>query len=194
MTLTPYSVSLVNVVYTVDVGVSLNLRMIARHTKNCEYNPARFAALKHRFRMGGDAPTFLMFPTGKIVCVGCKTPSGARDASLFLMAHLRTRCGIFLETGEHTVRNLVSATRLPHVIDLVTLASVFPLRCMYEPEVFPGLTYKGGGDTGGATFLVFSSGKVVITGVKSEQVLSACVDHLRQISLIYKQREREHGT
>ena len=189
----PFHVSLVNVVYTVDVGVTMNLENIFRNTKNCEYNPTRFAALKHRHRAGGDAPTFLIFPTGKIVCVGCKTPQRARDASIFLMTHLRNSCGLFLEDGTHTVRNLVSASRFPHEIDLVTLASIFPLRCMYEPEVFPGLTYKGGQHTEGATFLVFSSGKVVITGVQNEETLPKCVEHMRLISLLYKRHDKQLG-
>ena len=185
MTSTPYDVHQVNIVYTVDVHAPLHLDTIFRHTKNCEYNQSRFAALKHRFRANHDAPTFLVFPTGKIVCVGCKTREGARSASSFFLHHLSATCGCFLEEATHAVRNIVSATEIGHSVHLEDFARQFPQHCSYEPEVFPGLTYlyKHGRDT--YTFLLFSTGKVVITGVKEESQVSTCVAHLQHIMSLY---------
>ena len=46
----------------------------------------------------------------------------------------------------------------------------------YEPEQFPGLVYKL--PEARATFLLFSNGKIVCTGTKSEQEVYDAVDKL----------------
>jgi transcription initiation factor TFIID TATA-box-binding protein len=46
----------------------------------------------------------------------------------------------------------------------------------YEPEQFPGLVYKLKG--GKATFLLFSNGKIVCTGTKSEEGVHESVEKL----------------
>ncbi|MBT4174069.1 TATA-box-binding protein, partial [archaeon] len=46
----------------------------------------------------------------------------------------------------------------------------------YEPEQFPGLVYKLPGTR--ATFLLFSNGKIVCTGTRSEKKLNEAVDLL----------------
>jgi transcription initiation factor TFIID TATA-box-binding protein len=46
----------------------------------------------------------------------------------------------------------------------------------YEPEQFPGLVYKLPGTR--ATFLLFSNGKIVCTGTRSEAKLREAVDKL----------------
>ena len=46
----------------------------------------------------------------------------------------------------------------------------------YEPEQFPGLVYKL--TAAKATFLLFSNGKIVCTGTKSEKEVHAALDKL----------------
>ena len=46
----------------------------------------------------------------------------------------------------------------------------------YEPEQFPGLVYKLPGTR--ATFLLFSNGKIVCTGTRSEAKLNEAVSKL----------------
>jgi len=46
----------------------------------------------------------------------------------------------------------------------------------YEPEQFPGLVYKLKGTK--ATFLLFSNGKIVCTGTKSEEEVHEALDKL----------------
>ena len=45
----------------------------------------------------------------------------------------------------------------------------------YEPEQFPGLIYRG--DTG--TALIFSSGKVILTGFKDQRSMAAFASGLK---------------
>ncbi|NQV90856.1 TATA-box-binding protein, partial [Candidatus Woesearchaeota archaeon] len=46
----------------------------------------------------------------------------------------------------------------------------------YEPEQFPGLVHKLKGTN--ATFLLFSNGKIVCTGTKTEQAVHEATDQL----------------
>ena len=46
----------------------------------------------------------------------------------------------------------------------------------YEPEQFPGLVHKLKGTN--ATFLLFSNGKIVCTGTKTEQAVNQATDLL----------------
>ena len=48
-----------NVVLTANVGNRLECATLAQHLPNAEYNPKRFAALKHRLRSQGAAPTLV---------------------------------------------------------------------------------------------------------------------------------------
>ena len=50
----------------------------------------------------------------------------------------------------------------------------------YEPEQFPGLIYKDWG----VTFLLFSTGKIIITGIKNENIAPTLLE--RFLKLIQK--------
>jgi len=171
---------IVNVVYTMDVGTALNLWAIYRCTKNCEYNPNRFAALKLRFRLQGCAPTFLIFPTGKMVCVGCHSISLAARSLTFLCQHLK-ECGFTFPHEVRRVRNIVSHVNTNQQVRLDHIASHFPVQCSYEPELFPGLTYKHRYEGKDLTINIFSSGKAVITGCTNEHQIRACKQVLTRI-------------
>jgi len=50
---------------------------------------------------------------------------------------------------------------------------------MYEPEQFPGAVYRM--DEPKVVILLFSSGKLVITGAKSEEQVRIAADKIRAI-------------
>jgi TATA-box binding protein (TBP) (component of TFIID and TFIIIB) len=51
-------------------------------------------------------------------------------------------------------------------------------KVIYEPDQFPGAIFK---TPQGPVCLIFSSGKIVIVGSKSEQQLGICFDNLKKI-------------
>jgi len=69
---------------------------------------------------------------------------------------------------EYQIVNLVASANLNATLDLYNLAVSVP-NIEYEPEQFPGLVYKL--PEAKATFLLFSNGKVVCTGTKSEKIV-----------------------
>ncbi|MEA3229733.1 MAG: TATA-box-binding protein, partial [archaeon] len=81
------------------------------------------------------------------------------------------------------VVNIVASSDLGSAIDLNTL--IFNLdNCEYEPEQFPGVVHRIFNPK--TVFLVFSSGKIVITGAKSikhmEDAIKVLEKELRDIN------------
>ncbi|XP_077319520.1 TATA box-binding protein-like 2 isoform X2 [Lithobates pipiens] len=60
-----------NIVSTVNLACKLDLKKIALHARNAEYNPKRFAAVIMRIRE--PRTTALIFSSGKMVCTGAKS-------------------------------------------------------------------------------------------------------------------------
>ena len=76
---------------------------------------------------------------------------------------------------EIKIQNIVASGSVGMDLNLNKLAMDLD-HTEYEPEQFPGLVYKLP-DTR-TTFLLFSNGKIVCTGTKSEKKLNEAVDKL----------------
>lgn len=64
---------------TVNLNCKLDLKKIALHARNAEYNPKRFAAVIMRIRE--PRTTALIFSSGKMVCTGAKSEEDSRLAA-----------------------------------------------------------------------------------------------------------------
>lgn len=62
-----------------NLSVKLDLKQIALHARNAEYNPKRFAAVIMRLR--DPKTTALIFASGKMVCTGAKTEEDSNRAA-----------------------------------------------------------------------------------------------------------------
>jgi transcription initiation factor TFIID TATA-box-binding protein len=71
--------TLQNIVATVNLSARLDLKTIALHARNAEYNPKRFAAVIMRIRE--PKTTALVFASGKMVVTGAKSEDDSRLAS-----------------------------------------------------------------------------------------------------------------
>ena len=68
-----------NIVATVNLDCRLDLKTIALHARNAEYNPKRFAAVIMRIRE--PKTTALIFASGKMVVTGAKSEDDSKLAS-----------------------------------------------------------------------------------------------------------------
>ena len=68
-----------NIVSTVNLGCKLDLKKIALHGRNTEYNPKRFAAVIMRIRE--PRTTAFIYSSGKMVCTGAKSEEMSRLAA-----------------------------------------------------------------------------------------------------------------
>lgn len=71
--------TLQNIVATVNLSARLDLKTIALHARNAEYNPKRFAAVIMRIRE--PKTTALVFASGKMVVTGAKSEDDSKLAS-----------------------------------------------------------------------------------------------------------------
>merc|ERR1712100_715254 len=131
--------TLQNIVSTVSLGCTLNLKDIALKARNAEYNPRRFAAVIMRIRE--PKTTALMFASGKMVCTGAKSEAMSQLAAKKYVRVVQ-KCGMPAEFQDFKVQNMVGSCDVQFPIRLEVLAHSHSIFCSYEPEIFPGLIYK----------------------------------------------------
>ena len=157
-------IRIVNMVVSTDFKHPLNLEKIASTLPNTEYNPEQFPGLVIRLKTPKSSA--LLFTTGRVVCTGAKTMKEVKEAIHKIMKLLeKVKVKVTIEPEIH-VQNMVASGALGFALNLNDL--VMKLRNVeYEPEQFPGLVYKIKEPK--ASFLLFSNGKIVCTGVKSKK-------------------------
>jgi len=185
---TKYDHKIVNVVITTTASTEINCRRVVHNTPNTEYDPKRFAALKHRMRLHGCAPTFLIFPTGKIVCAGAKSIEVAKLALQRLLEHLRYYGEYLHPNPVVVVQNIVAHTDVGHRVHLDRLASEHWKNVSYESESFPGCTYRITIPSREKymVLLIFYSGKVVITGAREKKHIEEAHENMMKFINKYK--------
>jgi transcription initiation factor TFIID TATA-box-binding protein len=159
-------ISIENVVATTSLDQKIDLLAIHKVFRNIEYRPKRFPGLV--FRLKRPKTATLIFSTGKMVCTGAKSEKLARSAVRKVVRELKKQDIIILKRPEIVVQNIVASANLHGKIDLEAAADVLD-NVMYEPEQFPGLIYRMRDPK--TVLLLFSSGKLVCTGAKSEDMV-----------------------
>jgi len=174
----------VNIVVSTSLQHDVPLEKMAATLSNTEYNPEQFPGLVIRIKE--PKTTALIFSSGNVVCTGAKTMEEV-DKSIKKIIKTLEKINIKIKIEPKiNVQNIVASGNVGMDLNLNVLAMKLP-NTEYEPEQFPGLVYKLGGKEGSdrATFLLFSNGKIVCTGTKSEdEVDAACkklVDNLKRV-------------
>ncbi|ELU44748.1 transcription initiation factor TFIID-1 [Rhizoctonia solani AG-1 IA] len=156
-----------NIVATVNLDCRLDLKTIALHARNAEYNPKRFAAVIMRIR--DPKTTALIFASGKMVVTGAKSEDDSRLASR-KYARIVQKLGFDAKFSEFKIQNIVGSCDVKFPIRLEGLAYSHGQFSSYEPELFPGLIYRMLKPK--VVLLIFVSGKIVLTGAKPMAPLS----------------------
>ncbi|GAB5588939.1 TATA-binding protein (TBP) [Umbelopsis nana] len=162
----PYMVAgitptLQNIVATVNLDCRLDLKTIALHARNAEYNPKRFAAVIMRIR--DPKTTALIFASGKMVVTGAKSEDDSKLASR-KYARIIQKLGFPAKFTDFKIQNIVGSCDVKFPIRLEGLAYSHGHFSSYEPELFPGLIYRMVKPK--IVLLIFVSGKIVLTGAK----------------------------
>ena len=146
----------------------LDLRRIALRCRNTEFNPRRFAAVIMRLRE--PRATALIFASGKMCVTGTKSTHNASLASK-KFALIIEKVGFKIQPViDFKVQNIVGTADVGFPIRLEGLVYAHSTFASYEPELFPGLIYRLMSPR--VVFLIFVSGKVVLTGAKTEKDMS----------------------
>ena len=163
-----------NVVATFNLGVDyLDLRAIALRKPFVEYNPQKFAAATIRIR--NPRTTALAFASGNMVCTGAKNEIEARIAGRKYVRILQKH-GIPVSFRNFKIQNIVASAEVPHTLKLLELSRSYGPYVSYEPDLFPGLVFRTTAPK--LVFLLFRSGKIVITGAKNREEIESTFSSL----------------
>uniref|UniRef100_A0A8C6X405 TATA-box binding protein like 2 n=1 Tax=Naja naja TaxID=35670 RepID=A0A8C6X405_NAJNA len=165
-----------NIVATVNLACKLDLKNIALHARNAEYNPKRFAAVIMRIRE--PRTTALIFSSGKMVCTGAKSEEQSRLAAR-KYARVVQKLGFPAKFLDFKIQNMVGSCDVRFPIRLEGLVLTHPQFSSYEPELFPGLIYRMVKPR--IVLLIFVSGKVVLTGAKDRSEIYEAFENIYPI-------------
>lgn len=161
-----------------------------RSVPNVEYDPDQFPGLI--FRLESPKVTSLIFKSGKMVVTGAKSTEELIKAVKRIIKTLKKHGIDIIGKPKIQIQNIVASANLHVNVNLDKAAFVLENN-MYEPEQFPGLIYRM--DDPKVVLLIFSSGKMVITGAKREEEVYTAVkkifDKLLEIDCIRAIEEEE---
>ncbi len=166
-------IKVVNIVVSASLGHDIPLEKMAATLSNTEYNPEQFPGLVIRIKE--PKTSALIFSSGKIVCTGARTMANVHESIRKIIKSLEKINVKIKDFPEVKIQNIVAAGSVGMDLNLNVLAMKLE-NTEYEPEQFPGLVYKL--PELKATFLLFSNGKVVCTGTKSEEEVNRALDKL----------------
>ncbi len=166
-------IEVVNIVVSASLGHDIPLEKMAATLSNTEYNPEQFPGLVLRIK--DPKTSALIFSSGKIVCTGARSMEKVYESIRKIIKSLEKINIKIKEEPKPTIQNIVAAGSIGMDLNLNVLAMKLD-NTEYEPEQFPGLVYKLPEQK--ATFLLFSNGKIVCTGTKSEDEVNKAVDKL----------------
>ena len=163
-----------NVVVSASIHRDLPLEKLATKLERAEYNPEQFPGLI--LKMDVPKASALLFSSGKIICTGTKSIREAKKAIDAIIKKLES-IGLKVKgKPDIEIQNMVASGSVGGKLNLNEIVFKFE-NTEYEPEQFPGLVYKL--PDSHITFLLFGTGKIVVTGAKSEREIIESVYILR---------------
>jgi transcription initiation factor TFIID TATA-box-binding protein len=167
-----------NVVASATLEHNLDLEVVSRVLPSGKYNPDEFPGVIYQLKNPKAAG--LIFSSGKIVCAGAKSERQAKRALNKIVDELKMNGVVIIGKPTIKVQNVVASVDVEGMIDLEAAACTLE-RTVYDPEQFPGLILRM--DSPPMTFLLFSKGKIVCAGARSEKDLYEGLQQLEKILL-----------
>ena len=176
----PRDIQVVNIVVSTSLEHDIPLEKMAANLSNTEYNPEQFPGLVMRIKE--PKTSALIFGSGKVVCTGARSMQKVEESIQKIIESLE-KINIKIKIKPKiNIQNIVASGSIGMDLNLNTLAMKLD-NTEYEPEQLPGLVYKL--MEAKATFLLFSNGKVVCTGTKSEEevhkALAKLIENLKKL-------------
>ena len=186
--MTKKELKVVNIVASTYLAHDIPLIKLAEALPNTEYNPEQFPGLVMRIK--DPKTSALIFSSGKVVCAGAKSLLKVRESINQIIKNLaKIKIKIKIKP-EIKVQNMVASGAIGMDLNLNKLAMTLE-NTEYEPEQFPGLVYKLPNTR--ATFLLFSNGKIVCTGTRSEEKLREALNKLIKTLNALKKSSKRAG-
>ena len=158
------SLKIENIVASGIVAESIDLVEFSKTVENCELNKKRFPGAV--YRIADPRIAALIFSSGKVVLTGIRNNKALTDGLAIIIKSLK-KAGIKpLKEPKVSVTNMVCSYDLGKYINLNKVVVTLNVENIeYEPEQFPGLVYRIKDPK--IVVLIFSSGKIILTGGKN---------------------------
>ena len=170
---------IVNIVATAKVERELDLEKLAGEVSEIKYDPTHFPGAKYK---PSNQVTILIFRTGNLVCVGCKSEEQINESFSLLEKDLKS---VYPEIEIYSIRieNKVGICDFGRKIDLLEAYEKIGRRykALYEPDQFPGLMIWFSKDNKKLSFLLFTSGKCIIGGIRNDKKALEALGELEEI-------------
>jgi transcription initiation factor TFIID TATA-box-binding protein len=162
---------IVNIVATVILKKPLNLTAVHEHLPDSKFAKSGAPWLQYRVQPENYYTAF--YKSGKFLITGVKSLDEIEPIAYRILKILK-KYHISAEIKTVRIHNFVVVDALGYNVQLdKLLVSLHHENIEYEPEQFPGLIIKEGSHS----ILLFSSGKIILTGLKEsdsiEPVLAA---------------------
>lgn len=159
-----------NIVATVTLNAPLDLEFIYQQLSNTERS-GKFPWIK--MRLPPDNTYIAFYKSGKFL-ITTKDPVMISKIAHRVLTLLH-KAGVDVHIVKTDIHNYVVQEKIPMNESLESIiANLDPKKASYEPEQFPGLIYKDWG----VSFLIFSTGNVIVTGLKDVNDAQKSIDQL----------------
>ena len=171
------SLKIENIVASGAVAESIDLVDFSEKTENCELNKKRFPGAV--FHIADPKIACLIFSSGKIVMTGLRNDKALTDGLAVVIKSLKNAGIEPLNVPKVMITNMVCSYNLGRYINLNKLTVTLNVENVeYEPEQFPGLVYRIHDPK--IVVLIFSSGKIILTGGTTLENIKKGLDVLEQ--------------
>ncbi|WP_332448641.1 TATA-box-binding protein [Methanoculleus sp.] len=171
------SLKVENIVASGVIADSIDLELVSEKIKNCELNTKRFPGAVYRIEKPKIAS--LIFSSGKVVLTGIRNNPDLHAGLDIIMKSLKDAGVDTYDEPQVAVTNIVCSYDMGRYINLNKVVITLNLENIeYEPEQFPGLVYRI--ENPKIVALLFSSGKIILTGGKTVEDIKRGLDFLEQ--------------
>lgn len=155
-------IKIVNVVVSTKFNSKINIEKIAKTLPKSIYEPEIFSGLIHR-RIN-PASTMIMFSSGRITSVGTKNEKDGKNNIWSTLFDIEKIMNVSIKPTKFSTVNVVAMLSLNETYNLEKFNKLSN-KSKFDQKVFSGLIFtpkKG-------RCLIFSSGKILSVGCKSEK-------------------------
>jgi transcription initiation factor TFIID TATA-box-binding protein len=169
------SLKIENIVFVGSLAGTLDIEYIADKLDGCVLNRKRFPGAV--YHMQEPKVTVLLFSSGKVVMTGITRNDDFQKGLDGLIRQVNDLGVMTHATPDVSIKNMVCSYDTGVFINLNKLIGMFNYeKIEYEPEQFPGLVYRMTDPK--IVALIFSSGKVILTGGKNIDDVKSAIDHI----------------
>jgi transcription initiation factor TFIID TATA-box-binding protein len=166
-----------NIVASGVIADSIDLLEVSSKIKSCELNTKRFPGAVYRIENPKIAS--LIFSSGKVVLTGIRDKQDLKLGLDLIIQSLKEAGVDTYEEPQVAITNIVCSYDIGKYINLNKVVITLNLENIeYEPEQFPGLVYRIADPK--IVALLFSSGKIILTGGKNLEDIKRGLDFLEK--------------